>query len=326
MRLARPAWMPVAVSIAGLFLPATAQAGFAPTLRVELNPPVGGQVPEVVATVTQSPGEAALRRFTLRFPTGFIVNRSLTVPPCEQTDFLSESCQATSRIGRISATVPGLGSLTGPLILTPRGGYSATIAGVLAGPGLPLRPIRGAFRAGLGDSLDVSLDGLPSVPVESLSVVLDGGDTGLVRTPRDCGVWNVTGNFTSWPGDFAVAETAVPVKQCAGDAVTISGVRASARRFRPARSQADLSRRGYGTLLHWRLSRTAGATRVHIERRTAAGWRRLGSIVGTGAQGDNFLVFDGKLHGRRLNPGSYRFVFVTRDTAGAAGLTFAVLD
>lgn len=317
--------MPVAASIAGLLLPATAQAGFAPTLRVELNPPVGGQVPEVVATVTQMPGEPALRRFTLRFPAGFMVNRSLNVAPCEQTDFLAESCQATSRIGRINATVPGLGRLTGPLVLTPPGGYSATIAGVLTAPGLPLRPIRGAFRAGLGDSLDVSLDGLPTVPVESLSIVLDGGDTGLVRTPRDCGVWNVMGNFTSWPGDFAVAETAVPVKQCAGDAVTISAVRASARWFRPARSEADLSRRGYGTLLHWRLSRTAGATRIHVERRAAAGWKRLGSVVGTGNQGDNFLVFDGRLHGRRLRPGSYRFVLVTRDTAGAAGLGFTIL-
>lgn len=301
----RRAWTPAIASFAALFSCSAAHAAFAPQMSVDLNPPVAGQVPEVRAHISQTGAEPALRRFTLRFPPGFVVNRSLTAPACTTADAAARTCPDATRIGHLESS---LGD--GPLYLTDAGRHAVALAGLLAG-----NDVRGAFRPGLGDSLDVSLDGLPTVPLASLTVVLDGGDKGLVRTAPDCGMWMVTGNFTSWLGDFALAQAPLSVSQCVSDPVTISALRLSRRTLRS----------GAGMRIRWRLSRAASGTRVYVERGVANGWDRVGSLLGGGDRGENVLVFDGHVRGRSLQPGRYRVVLVPRGGASGAGAGFTVV-
>src|SRR4051794_28349362 len=301
----RRAWMPTIASFAALLLPTTTHAAFAPRLSVELNPPVAGEVPEVVARVGQAPAEPAVRRLTLRFPPGFIVNRALTVPRCAASDVATRSCPEISRIGHIETP---LGD--GALYLTDLGRHAAALAGDLNG-----RAIRGAFRPALGDSLDVSLDGLPTIALASLTIVLDGGDRGLVRTPSDCGTWFVSGNFTSWLGDFPLAQAPLGVSQCLSAPVTISRLRLTRRAFRA----------GTGTRLSWTLSRATAGTRVYVERRQGADWQRAGSLIAAGDAGVNTLIFDGRIRGRALRPGSYRFLVMPRGGSAGAAAGFTVV-
>jgi hypothetical protein len=326
MRLARRAWTPAALVCLAVFggaLPAAADAGYAPALSVQLNPPVAGQVPEIMAVLTQTPYEPATRRFTLRFPPGFIVNRSLAVAPCQAGDLAAHACPAASRIGRIDAQGSG-GAVSGPLFLTRASGGTAAIGGFLSGAGLAFNRVIGSFRPAIGDGLDISLEGLPPVPLTSLAVILDGGDLGLVRTPPECGSWNLTGDFTSWQLDFAVAMAPVSASLCQAEPVLLSRVRVSRRSFRPARTFADARRAGVGTLLSWRLSRPTSATRVAVERLAGGVWQRVGSVIGSGDAGLNWLVFDGRLRGRALRPGAYRFLLIARGGAAAARARFTV--
>jgi hypothetical protein len=175
--------------------------------------------------------------------------------------------------------------------------------------------IRGAFRPALGDSLDVSLDGLPTLALSSLTVVLDGGDKGLVRTAPDCGMWIVNGNFTSWLGDFAIAQAPLAVNRCVNEPVTVSRLRLAKRTLRA----------GTGTRLRWRLSRASAGTRLYVERRVGGSWQRVGSLLASGDAGDNALVFDGRVRGRALRPGQYRFVLVPRGGSAGAAAQFTVV-
>ena len=306
MGLARLAGMPAALV---LILSGSAQAAFAPTLGVALEPPHAGQVPQVVATVTQA---ERLQRFTLRFPAGFATNRSLAVPGCSAVDQLARLCPADSRIGTLE--IDGNGS--GPVHVAESNGLrTVTFIGAQA--------IRGIFRAGTGDTLNVTFDGVPPLPAGTLRVILQGGERGLVRAPVRCGTAAISGNFTSATGEMAVAETLVTVTGCAEPARALA-VSVSPRRFRPT-VFTDLERPEGGTRLAWQLDRPSAGTRVFVERRVGRRWKHVGSLLGSGDAGANTLVFDGRLRGRRLAPGIYHFLLQARGGFTSASPRFTVL-
>ena len=305
MGLARLAWMPVAIALA---LPGVAQAAFAPALTVALEPPQAGQVPQVVADVTHA---ARLQRFTLRFPPGFSANRSLTVPGCPPVDQLVRACPAATRIGTVE--IDGNGS--GPVHMAESNGLrTVTFLGGQA--------LRGIFRPGAEDTLNVTFDGIPLLPRGALRVILFGGERGLVRAPAECGISAVAGNFTAAGGEMAVAQAPVTVTGCA-DAPHASAVRAVPRRFRPT-AFTDLERPVGGTTLTWTLDRAVAGTRILVERRVGRRWKRVGSVIGSGDVGANSLRFDGRIRNRPLAPGTYHFVLHPRGGFAAASPRFTI--
>ena len=306
MGLARLAWMPAALA---LLAPGVAQAAFAPALGVSLEPPNAGQVPQVVAVVSQA---ERLQRFTLRFPAGFTANRSLAVPGCSAVDQLARLCPLASRIGQLE--IDGNGS--GPIHMAESNGLRTVTF-------LGLETIRGIFRPGTGDTLNVTFDGVPLLPRGTLRVILEGGERGLVRAPSACGSSTVAGNFTSAAGEMAVAEAPVTISGCA-EAARVSAVRVSPRRFRPT-VFTDLERPEGGTRLTWALDRAAAGTRVYVERRSGRRWKRVGSLLGSGDAGANTLVFDGRIRNRRLAPGVYHFLLQPRGGIATASPRFTVL-
>jgi len=307
MGLARLAWMPAALA---LIAPAAAQAAFAPMLHVALEPPTAGHVPQVVATLVQA---ERLQRFTLRFPPGFTANRSLAVPQCSAIDQLARLCPPGTRIGTLA--IEGDGS--GPIHMAASNGLrTVTFIGAEA--------IRGIFRPGAGDTLNVTFDGVPFLPRGTLRVVLAGGERGLVRAPSACGAAVVAGNFTSAVGEMAVAEAPVAVTGCPEPA-RVSAVRVAPRRFRPT-AFADPEHPVGGTRLAWQLDRPAAGTRIYIERRVGRAWKRIGSVLGSGDAGANTLVFDGRLRNRPLAPGVYHFVLQPRGGLRTASPRFTVVE
>ena len=306
MGLARLAWMPAALALA---MPGAAQAAFAPTLDVGLEPPLAGQVPQVVATVA---GADRLQRFTLRFPAGFSPNRSLTVPGCSAVDQLARVCPEASRIGSIDIAGNGSGTI-----------HVAASNGLRTISYIGTQVFRGIFTLGAGDTLNVSFDGVPILPRGTLRVVLLGGERGLVRAPSECGASVVAGDFTSAAGEMAVAQAPVEVTGCA-EAARASAARVTPRRFRPT-VFTDLERPEGGTRLTWELDRAAAGTRVFVERRTGRRWKRIGSLLGSGDAGPNALLFDGRIRNRRLAPGIYHFLLQPRGGFTTASPRFTIL-
>ena len=306
MGLARLAWMPAALA---LFAPGAAQAAFAPTLSVGLEPPLAGQVPQVVATVAEA---ERLQRFTLRFAPGFAVNRSLAVPGCSAIDQLARLCPDATRLGAIEIEGNGRGTI-----------HMAQSTGTRTVSFIGSSLIRGIFRPGMGGALDVTFDGLPPLPRGALRIILQGGELGLVRAPSECGTSMVKGNFTNAAHEMAVAEAPVTITGCPGVPLT-SALRVSPRRFRPTVFD-DLERPRGGTRLAWTLNRAAAGTRIQVERRAGRGWKRVGSVLGSGDVGANVLVFDGRIRNRRLAPGVYRFLLQPRGGPPVASPRFSVL-
>jgi hypothetical protein len=290
-----------------LIAPATSQAAFAPTFSVALEPPTAGLVPQVTAAVGQADG---LRRFTLRFPAGFAVNRSLSVPRCSASDQFLRACPDAASIGTVNGTVPA--------------------AGVYLAEGNPVRIVTflrgqlltGTFEEGSG-TLNISFDGFPPTGFPSFTMHLRGGEQGLVRAPSACGRSTVMGNFTSWTGELAVAEAPVAVTGCA-EAARVSGVRVTPAKFRPTVFD-DPERPSGGASLVWRLSQAAAGTRIFIERRSGRRWHRLGSLLGSGDEGSNVLRFDGRFRNRALAAGVYHFVLQPRGGDAVASPRFEVV-
>jgi hypothetical protein len=67
------------------------------------------------------------------------------------------------------------------------------------------------------------------------------------------------------------------------------------------------------------LRRRAGspaAFRRLLRQRRCKAWKKIGAIKQAVVPGQNTIVFNGRIAGRRLRPGRYRAVLVIRDSAG----------
>jgi acid phosphatase type 7 len=80
-----------------------------------------------------------------------------------------------------------------------------------------------------------------------------------------------------------------------------------------ARVRATLSRRAAGRKVGGRCRRR---TRANRGRPRCTLYRRVGSFRQQGIAGSNTRQFDGRLRGRKLNPGAFRAGFVATDAAG----------
>ena len=286
--------------LAALFLitAAPAQAAFFPKFEVGLAPATVGGSPLLAATISQPATDTPIERFTLTLPAGFTSAPAAGATSCDPGALAADTCPARTQIGsftgRIGKNVPidGAISKTGPDTF----GVNISILG-----GAISQVVRGTMTERTNGGLDLQLDQLPALPITNLALRFWGGQYSLIRTPARCGNYTLDGKFTSRRGEFAIDRTTLPIAGCDGaPAIRAENVRFSDRRF-----QAGGSPYSGRTIIAWWLPQAVDHTGVQIQRRVNGKWRKQGALVGTGNTGDNSLRWDGRLHGKELEPGAY---------------------
>jgi len=191
---------------------------------------------KVVLTIPQSDAPdglatAHLKDATVTLPEGMSINPSSAagLDSCSdaQIGFGTDSavtCPETSKIGSVTADTPLLEKpLEGSVYVgqqrsnDPESGEMFRLLMVLEGPGLLVK-LHGHVRADARNGeVQASFASNPQLPVEKISVRLDGGPTAPLANPPTCGTKYATARLTSWSGkDVAIAD---PIDiTCRGDA------------------------------------------------------------------------------------------------------------
>ena len=288
--------------LATLAAAAPASAAYAPQVSVQLDPPAPATAAAMTLTVTQAGDESATRTSRVGFPRDFLFNPGFAATGCASADEQRGTCPDSSRIGSARADT-AFGPFQGPIFYSDDFRLLVVLRGV---GGTVEQKLVGIFIVRPDGGYDGVFDNLPDVLSTRTELRIEGGARGISLTPRACGAYTLPGRFTSHKGEQASSDARVEISGCPA---RVSGVRASPRALGP----------GSGVLaLRWRLSQPAARTAVVIDRwsRVKRRWRRVGSLDGSGMRGANELRFDASLGGRRLSPGSYRFVLRAADAAG----------
>ena len=279
---------------------APASAAYAPRMSFVVEPATPRAPAAITATVVQEPGESATRTQRVSFSSEFGFNPGFAVRGCTAAQEEARACPEESRIGTLTS-VTGLGTFGGPVYFSEDFRLLIFVRGFA---GLVEEKLVGIFVVRPDGGYDSIFDNLPNLAATFAELRMEGGPKTFSLTPKRCGRHLVIGHFTSHNGEEARSEASFEVSGCP---TFVRDLRLSAASFRAVRRSSDRKRSGYGTTLIWRLSREASATQVRVERRERGRWRAVGAVTGPGRKGLNSLRFDGRLGGRALPPGRYRF-------------------
>jgi hypothetical protein len=210
----RPSIVIVALVGALALFPTAARAAFAPRLALSVDPATPHAMPSIDATVLENAGDTPPKRFTLSFPKGFSLRHPSGVKTCSARQRRAQRCLRASEIGSIMAMTPTGVRLRGTVNLAQHGRQRQIVAMVHSAAGIPDFSFVGYTKVGPTGGSQVTLDGLPNLPLASLTVRLTGGTRGLVRTPAGCGDNMVQGMLTSQLGELAVGLSPVSIAGC----------------------------------------------------------------------------------------------------------------
>ncbi|MFL5893938.1 MAG: hypothetical protein ACJ76Z_02345 [Thermoleophilaceae bacterium] len=315
----------IAAGLVALAAAPAAQAAYAPKLDVKVDPATPKAPAALTTTVTQASGETASKTVHVAFPSGFSPNRA-NITPCTPAQEQQDQCPPESQIGDASANTQ-LGSLGGPVYFETDGSHITLVVYLKGFGGLIDQKVLGSVTLG-GGRIQTTFDNLPNTQTTLFRLSLRGGDKALSLTPGKCGQSTFDAAFTSQNGEQATGQSVVDIEGCAKTPV-VSQVDVSPKKFRAVRRFSDTQRSGYGTTISWTLSEATNGTRIVVQKRVRSHWRRAGSFVGSGDQGQNRVKWDGRLRKKPLAPGSYRFVLQTTGKSGlrsdpvTAGFTVA---
>jgi hypothetical protein len=295
MRMARIAVLAIALCAVTA---APAHAAFFPDLTLGLAPATAGGTPTIAAAIAQPSTDTPIERFTLTLPAGFNPTGAPGASACGGAALSAGVCPADSRIGtflgRVGVNVPLAGGIykTGPSTF----GFRVSLL-----DGAISQIVQGSIIPRASGALDLKVDQLPALPLTQLQLALSGGRLSFVQAPDQCGAYTIDGKFTSRNGELAVDRTTMAIRGCDGvPSVLVADVRMSERSF-----ESGGSVYGTRTMIAWWMSERVDHTNVRIERRVDGAWRRVGTLVATAWEGENFVRWDGRLNGRELKPGRY---------------------
>ncbi|MBA2505579.1 MAG: hypothetical protein H0V29_06490 [Thermoleophilaceae bacterium] len=287
------------------FAPASASAAFAPRMGTTLDPAQAGAPTQVTLGIGQAPGETPAKRVTVKLPPGLAANGAPVPGP----------------IGTVEAQTEGLGPIGGVMTLGGDGALTVPLSGQA---GLLSQTLTARVVRRPNGVLDLTIDGLPPVPLTTLVFRFGTPGRALLRNPAACGPQVFESRLTSWSGEAAIAQSVAWVTGCP-DPFELSSVRLAPKRFLAVRRGAHRTRQGYGTALTWHATRAVETTPVKVERLVRGRWKRFGSLEGSGAEGPNVMRFDGRMHNHALVPGAYRFIVLPQGTDARAVVPFRVL-
>lgn len=312
-RLRRACAAAACAAAGALALAPGARADFAPSLSVKLSDSRANRVPVIGASIQQTASENPVRRLTLRFPPGYQWNRGFHAAVCGAEQTRELDC-AAGQIGYAFGTAAGVGEIKGGVYWADIGSGPRPVLTLEAFGGAYRETVPATLRMRSNGALDISFEPLPAVTFTSLNLVLMRGGAGIVRNPRTCGRYLVEAKLTSHREELAVAQQPVDVSGCGG--AIVSRLSLYPRSFRPGPA---------ATTLGWKSIETTGETPFRVEKKRRKRWKKVGTVVGPGAAGQNLLRFDGKVKGRRLRPGTYRFRLALKGSKQRRTVGFKVL-
>lgn len=279
---------PLALAALALALPATAGAAYAPKLSVKIDPLTPLTHPAITSTITQASGEEASKTVKLVFPVGFApdISRISRTPVCTPAEQAARACPANTKLGTARATTMLPGEFTGTVHF---GGFNpdaSTKIIVFISNGVPLldQTIVGKVSLIPTGGIETLFDGLPDVLTTSFTLSLEGGSTGLVLNPPDCGTYTLSADFTSQKGSKGKASAPVDIVGCPNTPPVVTSIalsrlgRSTAVGFtlsEPARVRILIRKLGRRTSLVRNYSAQAGRSRRSLGRRLARGRYRV---------------------------------------------------
>jgi hypothetical protein len=199
---------------------------------------------DATSYVSQGADEATSSKVVVTLPLGVGPDLSALNTTCPSADFDAGTCADATKVGSATAQTPLLADpLTGPVYLVARNGGGLPQLGIAFGGLLPVK-LRASVTVGAGARLVSTLDGLPDVPLSSFTLVLDGGDRGLLRSDSDlcAAAPTIDAAFTAQNGVEHTAGAVVDARNCATTAPPVKP-RTSPKARKPAVS-ARLTGRG----------------------------------------------------------------------------------
>jgi len=190
---------------------AARQAGLPSGLEIELVLPQGGlEQPNLLA-------DANLRKAVVRLPEGLAFNAAAAggLGACSEArvglvstkpirfEAAAPGCPGSSKIGEATIVTPALAEpLEGALYLASEDanpfGSPIAVYLVASGQGATLKlPIRFDLDPATGEITAV-IEDVPPLPFSELSLRFKHGPRGVLRMPRDCGVYATRYELTSW--------------------------------------------------------------------------------------------------------------------------------
>ena len=221
---------------AALLLAAPAQAAYAPKVSLQLDPTTPAAVPQITSVITQASGETASKTVIVTFPKGFQPNFGGTAAKCppDQENADPPSCPDNSKLGTAEATAEVLGlpqPLTGNVYFGgPITASKFRLIVLLHNDLLGYQKIIGTAELIASGGARNVFDNLPNVLTTSFKLVLNGGSSGLLKNPIDCGDYDVTADFTSQNGDKATGSQKVTIAGCKPIPLALSDVSLSKSR------------------------------------------------------------------------------------------------
>lgn len=310
MRLARAG---LAAFIAVLLAAPVAQAAYAPRGEIKIDPLTSAAPVSIQSRILQASGETASKTIRLALPAGFTI--ATKVQPCTPEQEQADACPPASQVGTARSETD-VANLEGPVFLGQQGSQGLRLVVSLSGlGGLVKQKTYGDLVVTAGRAA-VVFDNLPNTPSTLFQLDLQGGDKAVAQTSKECGKGSVDAQFTSQDGEQAASQVPVEVSGC-NTVAAVSAVRVRPKAFRAVRKFSDSQRAGFGTTLAYTLSEATNGSRIKVQKRVAKVWRTAGSFIAGGEQGANSVRFDGRVRGKPLRPGPYRFLVQTTGKSGA---------
>lgn len=198
--------------------------GFSPALGLRLSNPVAdsptGLRMELNAPEEADPSglaNAQMKDITIELPPGLTISpggaSGLTV--CSDAQFgvgsYSEvSCPPSSKLGTTEFSSAALNEPTVGTIYAgeERGEERFRMFVAVPGPGIVLKFVVALRSDPLTGRLSAALRGLPQVPLDHLSMSIDGGPNSLLASPLSCGPTSAAARFVPYGGGAPVESTA----------------------------------------------------------------------------------------------------------------------
>jgi hypothetical protein len=201
---------------------------YAPKISATLDGAGPRQHPTVTTVVSQDADEATTQKVVATLPLGIAPDLAALSISCASADFDAGTCADNTKVGSATAVTPLLADpLTGPVYLVAPPGGGLPGLGIALGGLLPVK-LHANVAISPEGRLVSTLDGLPDVPLSRFTLVLAGGDKGLLLSVEDlCATPRpIDGSFTSQSGMERTASA------------TASGVNCSSARRGPAKPVA----------------------------------------------------------------------------------------
>ena len=199
-----------------LALASPASAAYAPTFAFKLDPSTANTASTITSTVTQAAGETPTKTATITLPPGFTPNSGNTLATCTAAQEATLACPAESQMGSLAASVLGL-NLSGPVFFGGVSGTAFRLIALLDPTGLQQKLI-GVSTLHPDGSITTVFDNLPPILATAFTLVLDGGNKALIKSPSKCGSYPVNAAFVSQNGETSNSSAPLDVTGCAAGA------------------------------------------------------------------------------------------------------------